>query len=588
MRGSLLTLVLATVAIAQTPKLDLPTNAFNGLSTNRDGSMLLFSSPLRLKSATEQVAWEKIFSWTASDGVRLFAERKNADFVETSQGMWNGTQPYHLKGTSMSADGQTVALTGQTDCTWGTVCVRSVERWFSTVRLTDGVEREFQGSILLSANGRYALARSSRQFGTDFSPPVTWLDIQTGQSAVSSVLQVVLGGSRPIADDGSVIRRTDNGFELWRPGFDPFRPAEVRTLRGVNPVLLSSDSKVVISVSAAGWSAYDVATEQSSPIDAIPGSTALDVSEDGSVLLAHYGNSLWIWNRNGSRSPSVPLPGRLTEAVLSGDGKIVFAIIDGTRIVRFEVTTRQMTDVVPATAYALTSLMIESAIVRPGTLLRVSKLAESDLGETKLPLPAGPAIAAQFSEQIWPVITESDGETSVQVPPDAPSDGPPSYVHLLLQPAGDASPFQPAWLARFRLAPLKVGADYIEWLLNPNLSESFILAAHSDFRSVVSPSAPVAPGEVIHAYGRHFGPTDPPVPAAQPAPIHTLSRLTGHLQCGVSEERSNVEVLFAGLAPGAAGIYQVDLRLPASLPEPAARLTCRVGDRTVAGWIPTR
>jgi uncharacterized protein (TIGR03437 family) len=284
----------------------------------------------------------------------------------------------------------------------------------------------------------------------------------------------------------------------------------------------------------------------------------------------------------------VTLPGRLTEAVLSGDGKIVFAIVDGTRIVRIEVATRQMSDVVPATAYALTSLIIEGATVRPGTLLRVSKLAESELGETKPPLPAGPAIAAQFGEQIWPAVSYSDSETSVQVPPDAPSDASPNYVHLLLQPAGDASPFQPAWLARFGLAPLKVGADYIEWLVNPNLGERFILAAHSDFRSAVSPSAAVVGGDVIHAYGRHFGPTDPPVPAGQSAPMNTLSRLTGQLQCGVSEERSNVEVLFAGLAPGMADIYQIDLRLPASLPAPAARLTCRVGDRTVAGWLPTR
>jgi hypothetical protein len=52
--GVLAIFVFAT-ASAETPSLAFPTVPFSGLSTNYDGSSVLFSSPLRLKGSANQV-----------------------------------------------------------------------------------------------------------------------------------------------------------------------------------------------------------------------------------------------------------------------------------------------------------------------------------------------------------------------------------------------------------------------------------------------------------------------------------------------------------------------------------------------------
>jgi hypothetical protein len=61
-----LTCAIAALAIAEP--------AFTNLATNRDGSVLYFSSPLRLKESA-QPSWPKIFVWTAQEGVKLYQQR---------------------------------------------------------------------------------------------------------------------------------------------------------------------------------------------------------------------------------------------------------------------------------------------------------------------------------------------------------------------------------------------------------------------------------------------------------------------------------------------------------------------------------
>ena len=49
-----------------------------------------------------------------------------------------------------------------------------------------------------------------------------------------------------------------------------------------------------------------------------------------------------------------------------------------------------------------------------------------------------------------------------------------------------------------------------------------------------------------------------------------------------------VEVLFAGLAPGSVGIYQIDWRVPTGLAEPNFGLSCQVGNLppSILGSVP--
>jgi len=77
-------------------------------------------------------------------------------------------------------------------------------------------------------------------------------------------------------------------------------------------------------------------------------------------------------------------------------------------------------------------------------------------------------------------------------------------------------------------------------------------------------SRPARPGEILEIYGTGLGPVGPVVPApGQPAPS---SPLAVTLQTPmVTVGRFQAEVLFSGLAPGLAGVYQVNARVPSGL-----------------------
>jgi uncharacterized protein (TIGR03437 family) len=94
-------------------------------------------------------------------------------------------------------------------------------------------------------------------------------------------------------------------------------------------------------------------------------------------------------------------------------------------------------------------------------------------------------------------------------------------------------------------------------------------AIHDDFGSVVSDSNPARPGEVLHFYMTGLGAVDPPVGTGSPAPTDVIVRAQEAPVCRWWEAgtESPLEVLFAGLAPGLTGIYQVSMRMPAN-PQP--------------------
>ena len=341
--------------------------AFSGLSVNRDGTTFLFSSPLRLRGATDQGAWEKIFSWTAKDGVRLIAQRSPESFVRAWRFGWDGVGYYHLITPSISADGQTMALTGRSDCTAGAVCAYSRERWETTIRFADCSERRIAGSARLSANGRYVLTRSSLPLRD-----ATWVDVLTGQSVPFS--ELVTGGPRPVANDGTTVRRVgQQALELWRPGSNPFQPTEVKSLPGLTStgaVLLSSDARALVTRIPTGLVRYEIATSKVNSISSSPSIEAVDISEDGTAVLLRESGVYRVWRSSDSGLRDLLVSGQITDAVLSGDGSTVFAVVDGSRVVRVDVDRGQVAEVIPRSTYAIAQFnMSAEPIVGLGSLL---------------------------------------------------------------------------------------------------------------------------------------------------------------------------------------------------------------------------
>ena len=93
----------------------------------------------------------------------------------------------------------------------------------------------------------------------------------------------------------------------------------------------------------------------------------------------------------------------------------------------------------------------------------------------------------------------------------------------------------------------------------------YAIAAHLD-NSLIAPGSPALAGETIVVYACGLGRTLPnPAPGVIPqsaALIQRLSDLKVYLGATAADPAS---ILYAGVTPGSAGLYQIDLILPASL-----------------------
>jgi adhesin/invasin len=78
-----------------------------------------------------------------------------------------------------------------------------------------------------------------------------------------------------------------------------------------------------------------------------------------------------------------------------------------------------------------------------------------------------------------------------------------------------------------------------------------------------TPATPIPAGNYVLLYMTGMGPTTPPVVDGQPAPASPLSVLAGPVQATIGGRSASVQ--FAGLAPGYAGLIQVNVQVPVGL-----------------------
>jgi len=117
----------------------------------------------------------------------------------------------------------------------------------------------------------------------------------------------------------------------------------------------------------------------------------------------------------------------------------------------------------------------------------------------------------------------------------------------------------PRWRASNRYVPLNC---WPRFLLDPYQNPqsgmgvtSQIYALHEDW-SMITPSSPAIPGELIRVYMTGLGPVEPRVPTGVPAPARppSVAAMFGRCELRSNSQISGVEVIFAGLAPGTVGL----------------------------------
>lgn len=113
------------------------------------------------------------------------------------------------------------------------------------------------------------------------------------------------------------------------------------------------------------------------------------------------------------------------------------------------------------------------------------------------------------------------------------------------------------------------------------------IVVHSIGGALVTDTAPARPGEFVTVYMTGLGAVTGNITEGQPAPDSPLLRV----QAAVIAKLGTVEVQpsFAGLTPGLAGLYQVNLQIPAQLPSGTYPLGITVaGVASNAASVPVR
>jgi len=108
-----------------------------------------------------------------------------------------------------------------------------------------------------------------------------------------------------------------------------------------------------------------------------------------------------------------------------------------------------------------------------------------------------------------------------------------------------------------------------------------ILAVAHPTGELVSASSPARPGQVLIIYAAGLGPLDGEIRAGQAAPSDRL--LNTRLSVRVKVGGAMVTPAFAGLVPGLAGLYQVNVQLPSTL-SPDTSLAVHAGSAT-SNWV---
>ncbi len=101
---------------------------------------------------------------------------------------------------------------------------------------------------------------------------------------------------------------------------------------------------------------------------------------------------------------------------------------------------------------------------------------------------------------------------------------------------------------------------FFEW------NGAFAVATHAD-GSLISSSSPAQPSEIIVLYAAGLGRTSPDVPPGHIVSVATSILYASELQVLLNGNPCPASsIYYAGLTPGFAGLYQINLMLPALLP----------------------
>jgi uncharacterized protein (TIGR03437 family) len=230
--------------------------------------------------------------------------------------------------------------------------------------------------------------------------------------------------------------------------------------------------------------------------------------------------------------------------------------LEGVAEVGGSVETNASIPIISAGAVVSAASFAQQAPLAPGSIISIfgSRMAQATNVSPALPLATQLAgTRAALGGRLLPLLFASDGQINAVIPYDTPV----NTRHPLVVQRGNAlstpeavtiAPAQPAVFTRDQ----------------SGRGQGIIIGAASDGRQfLAAPGSPVAAGDVLVIYCAGLGAVDPPVMTGTGAPSSPLARTTNVVTVTVGGRPA--DVLFSGLAPGFAGLYQVNAVMPSGV-----------------------
>lgn len=487
---------------------------FTDLATTQDGSEVFFVTTSRQRG-TDQFPHGKVFALDRN-GIRLLFQRERDSLYYMS--------PFLPSSITASGDGSLAAFDLRALCLGGSSCLF---RELSQGHLLDrasGEETSPGPHVRISRNGRYVLwFRSTGAFAVGARAGI--LDRSTGQSREfqSSPIDGVVASNGTVLlvrYDGLVVAKPDGTESLLIPS------------SGIGRAAIDDEGTVaVVEKAPRRLFALDLATAKVFyPAPDTRDSYGASLSADGRSLLyiSVIGQTPQLFfsaiDGAGWKQLTTSDEG-VSAAALSGDGRIAWASTPAGRLLEIDTATGETRD---ALAPPVISAVSSPAV--PGSLIRIQG---QRLGEQ-----------VRMDGREVNVVSAAPGEVLAQVPWDLPR--PEEYVTV--SDVRDDSPLE------------AVTQEYTVSfaVFQPT---AFVPPVHEDWHGFVTEEDPARPGEILHIYATGLGPVDDTGRPATPIQWDYWWTDTDSIPA---------EVLYAGLAPGLTGLYQIDARVPAN--PPASRL----------------
>jgi uncharacterized protein (TIGR03437 family) len=206
---------------------------------------------------------------------------------------------------------------------------------------------------------------------------------------------------------------------------------------------------------------------------------------------------------------------------------------------------------VSAVAHAAT--FSESKVIAPGGHITLfgSSLATQAAPATALPLPTTlGATTVYLGGRQLPLLYAGLNQVNAVLPLDLPQGAElPLYIR-----SGDKLSASGTML----VGPAQPG---IFTVAGTGAGQGHVYRAGADGSlTLAGESSPAKPGDVVVIYATGLGAVDSPVPAGAATPTDKLYRATGTVKLFIGGREA--EVRFAGLAPGMAGVYQINAIVP--------------------------